>query len=333
MAFMYATVITASGALAWREVDDPVPGHSDALVEIHATALNRADLSQRAGQYPPPEGESDVLGLEMAGVLLSVPDGDHGWSVGDPVCALLPGGGYAERARVPVRMLMGVPRGWSMTDAAAMPEVFYTAYLNLVIEGSLARGERVLVHGGASGVGTAAIQVARHLGCAVAATAGRAEKLRACERLGAELVVDYTEVDFFEVVRAAWGSVDVVLDMVGSETFSRNLELLDVGGRMIVIATLSGQKATIDLRTLMARRARIVGSTLRNRPIAEKIALRDAVVAELWEAFESGAVRSVIDRVLPIAEVEAAHDRMRANENIGKIVLSVRDDDAEVEAR
>jgi putative PIG3 family NAD(P)H quinone oxidoreductase len=324
MASMQAVIITPDGALAWREVDDPVTGPHDALVEVHATALNRADLSQRAGHYPPPPGESDVLGLELSGVVRTVPDGDHGWSVGDRVCALVAGGGYAELARVPVEMLMPVPRGWSLAEAAAMPEVFYTAYLNLVIEGALQRGEQVLIHGGASGVGTAAIQVARHRGCEVAATAGTAEKVRVCADLGAELAINYRDVDFAEIVQAAWGGVDVVLDMVGTDTFARNLELLRVGGRCVVIATLSGHKATIDLRTLMARRARVLGSTLRNRPLAEKIALRDAIVADLWPAFESRSVAPVIDRVVAIEEVEAAHARMRANQNVGKIVLSVR---------
>ena len=324
MASMRAVIITPDGALAWREVDDPVAAPHEALVEVHATALNRADLSQRAGHYPPPPGESDVLGLELSGTVRTVPDGDHGWSVGDPVCALVAGGGYAELARVPVEMLMPVPRGWSFAEAAAMPEVFYTAYLNLVIEGALQRGEQVLIHGGASGVGTAAIQVARHRGCEVAATAGTTEKVRACADLGAELAINYRDADFAEIVQAAWGGVDVVLDMVGTDTFARNLELLRVGGRLVVIATLSGHKATIDLRTLMARRARVLGSTLRNRPLAEKIALRDAIVADLWPAFEARSVAPVIDRVVAIEEVEAAHARMRANQNVGKIVLSVR---------
>jgi putative PIG3 family NAD(P)H quinone oxidoreductase len=325
MTAMRAVIVTRGGDLEWAEVPDPVPHAGEAVVDVHATALNRADLSQRSGHYPPPPGESDVLGLELAGVVRSVPEGDHGWSVGDRVCALVPGGGYAEAARVPVSMLMPVPRGWSLAEAAAMPEVFYTAYLNLVIECALQPGERVLVHGGASGVGTAAIQVARHRGCQVAATAGTAEKVAVCRGLGAEIAINYREADFGEALREAWGGVDVVLDMVGTDAFSRNLEALNVGGRLCVIATLSGHKATIDLRTLMARRARVIGSTLRNRPLAEKAALRDSVVADLWPAFEDGTVAPVIDRIVPISEVEAEHARMRANENVGKIVLRVRD--------
>jgi putative PIG3 family NAD(P)H quinone oxidoreductase len=325
MAGMYAITVRPGGALAWSEVADPVAGAADALVEIHATALNRADLSQRAGQYPPPPGESEVLGLEMAGIVRHVPAGDGRWAVGDRVCALLPGGGYAELARVPIDMLMPVPRGWSLAQAAAMPEVFYTAYLTLVVEAGLQRGERVLIHGGASGVGTAAIQVARHRGCAVAATVGTPAKAAVCRDLGAELTVVYHDADFAEVFRRAFdGGVDVILDPVGADTFGRGLELLRIGGRLVVIATLSGARTTIDLRTLMAHRARVIGSTLRNRSLEEKVALRDAVVDDLWPAFEDGTMAPVIDRVVAIADTEAAHARMRANENIGKIVLEVR---------
>jgi putative PIG3 family NAD(P)H quinone oxidoreductase len=327
MPAMKAMLVTDAGDLVWSDAPDPIPGPRDAIVEIVATALNRADLSQRAGQYPPPPGESDVLGLELAGIVRALPEGERRFAVGDRVCALVPGGGYAELARVPVDMLMPVPRAWTWTQAAAMPEVFFTAYLNLVLEASLVEGERVLVHGGASGVGTAAIQVARHRGCAVAATAGSAEKLRLCRELGAEVVVHYRETDFAEVVGQAFaGGVDVILDMVGADTFVRNLELLRTGGRLIVIATLSGKTASIDLRTLMARRARIVGSTLRHRPLQEKIALRDEIVRDLFPAFEAGRIAPVIDSVVPIHDVAAAHERMRANENAGKIVLTVRDD-------
>jgi NADPH:quinone reductase-like Zn-dependent oxidoreductase len=213
-----------------------------------------------------------------------------------------------------------------LLQAAAMPEVFYTAYLDLVVEASLAPGERLLVHGGASGVGTAAIQLARERGCAVAATAGTPEKVGVCRDLGAEVAVNYKEQDFAEVVAAAFPEgVDVVLDMVGADTFARNLELMRTGGRLVVIATLSGRSATIDLRTLMARRARIIGSTLRHRPLAEKVALRDAVVRDLYPSFEAGRITPVIDCVLPLDAAEEAHARMRANENIGKIVLRVRE--------
>jgi putative PIG3 family NAD(P)H quinone oxidoreductase len=321
---MFAVIVAPDGALEWRTTDDPLPGTGEALVEVHATALNRADLAQRAGQYPPPPGASDVLGLELAGVIRSLPPGEHGWRVGDRVCALVTGGGYAELACVPVGLLMPVPTGWSFATAAAVPEVFFTSYLNLVLEAALQPGERVLVHGGASGVGTAAIQIARWRGCPVAATAGSAAKVAVCRSLGAELAIDYRQTDFAAAVADAFGGVDVVLDMVGSDTFARNLALLRVGGRMVVIATLSGANATIDLRALMARRARIIGSTLRNRPLAEKVALRDAVVADLWPAFDRGDMAPVIDVVMPIERVEEAHARMRSNANVGKIVLLVR---------
>jgi len=322
---MRAVVVTPDGGLAWRDVGDPVAGPGDAIVEVHATALNRADLAQRAGSYPPPPGESEVLGLELAGVIRELPPGETRWRIGDRVCALVAGGGYAERARVPLGLLMPVPAGWSLARAAAVPEVFFTAYLNLIVEAGLRPGERVLVHGGASGVGTAAIQVARWRGCRVAATAGTTEKVALCRRLGAELVVDYRADDFAPAVADAFGGVDVVLDMVGADTFVRNLDLLRAGGRLVIIATLSGATATIDLRALMARRARVIGSTLRNRPLPEKVALRDAVVRDLWPEFASGALAPVIDRVVPVADVEAAHARMRANQNAGKIVLAIRE--------
>lgn len=321
---MNAMIVTSAGDLDWRRVPDPIAGPGDAIVAVRATALNRADLAQRSGNYPPPAGESDVLGLELAGTLTHVPAGDHDFAVGDPVCALVAGGGYAELARVPLGMLMRLPRGWSFVEAAAMPEVYSTAYLNLVLEAELRARERVVIHGGASGVGTAAIQVAKAWGCDVAATAGSAEKTAICLAQGADVAIDYTKQDFAEEIGAVFeGGVDVVLDMVGAEYFGRNLDLLRVGGRLVIIATLSGAKATIDLRELMARRARIVGSTLRNRPLEEKVSLRDALVRDLFPRFEEGTMAPVIDAVVPIGDAEDAHARMRANENAGKIVLVV----------
>ena len=328
MPIMNAILVEDDGSLAWAPTPDPATGPEDVLVEVVATAQNRADLSQRAGRYPPPAGASQVLGLEMAGIVRQVGAAVDAWAVGDRVCALLPGGGYAELAAVPAPMLLPVPRGWSLLEAAAMPEAFFTAFLNLFLEASLVEGETVLIHGGASGVGTAAIQLARHAGCTVLATAGEERKVQACRQLGATLAVDYRTRNFAEAVRMHVGSdgVDVILDIVGAEYFDRNLDLLATGGRLVSIATLGGREVTLDLRRLMAKRATLKGSTLRARPLAEKIRIRDAFVDRFWSALEDGRVRPVIDRVIPVEDVEAGHEAMRRNENVGKIVLQVRDE-------
>lgn len=323
---MKAIQVRPDGSLAWDDAPAPTHGPEDVLVDVHATALNRADLSQRAGKYPPPPGASAILGLEMAGVIRAVGHDVSGWSPGDAVCALLPGGGYAEQAAVPAPMLMPVPVGWTMAEAAAMPETFYTAFLNLFLEARLAAGETVLIHGGASGVGTSAIQLAREAGCRVLATAGEPRKVERCRELGAELAVNYRERDFAEAVRDHVGGegVDVILDMVGADYLERNVNLLATGGRLVFIATLSGREGAVDIRALMAKRAMLKGSTLRPRPLAEKIRIRDAFVARFWTALQDGRVRPVIDRVLPIERADEAHAAMRAFENVGKIVLEVR---------
>ena len=328
---MKAIVVGEGGELAYREVPEPSLRPGEVMVDVHATALNRADLSQRAGHYPPPEGESEILGLEMAGVVREVPRGVTGVHAGDRVCALLPGGGYAERVAVPAGMLMPVPEGWSFAQAAALPEAAFTAFLNLFLEANLRAGERVLVHGGASGVGSAAIQQAVLAGASVFATAGTEPKVEACTALGAELAIDYRHRDFAEAVRAHVGAapdagcVDVVLDMVGEAYFERNLDLLRVGGRMVFIASLSGRKATFDIRTLMAKRATLKGSTLRSRPPAEKVRIREAFEERFGQALAEGRLDPVVDSVVPIERVEEAHERMLANRNIGKIVLLVRE--------
>jgi putative PIG3 family NAD(P)H quinone oxidoreductase len=309
--------------LRWAEVAAPTPQNGEVLVDVYATAVNRADLAQRTGHYPPPPGASEILGLELAGVIAAVTPGVTGWQVGDRVCALLSGGGYAEQAVVPQGLLMPIPKGWSLVQAAAMPEVFFTAFLNLS-EARLEPGETVLIHGGASGVGTAAIQLARQAGCRVLATAGSAAKIAACYRLGVELAVNYREADFGEVIAEQVGGVDVVLDMVGAGYLPRNIKLLNTGGRLIFIATLGGSRAEIDIRELMRKRLLLKGSTLRARPLAEKIALKEAFMARFWPVIESGEVAPVIDRVLPITEAEAAHALLRRNENIGKVALLIR---------
>ena len=323
---MNAILVRPDGSLTWAETAAPTHGPEEVLVDVHATALNRADLSQRAGRYPPPPGASEILGLEMAGVIRAVGAEVEGWSPGDAVCALLPGGGYAEQVVVPAPMLMPVPAGWSMAEAAAMPETFYTAFLNLFLEARLAAGETVLVQGGASGVGTSAIQLAREAGCRVLTTAGEPRKVERCRALGAELAVNYRERDFAEAVRNHVGAagVDVILDMVGGAYLERHVDLLATSGRLVFISTLEGTSGTLDIRALMAKRAMLKGSTLRARPLAEKIRIRDAFVERFWDALESGRVRPVIDRVVPIDRAEEAHEAMRSFEHVGKVVLAVR---------
>jgi tumor protein p53-inducible protein 3 len=339
-----AIVVGEGGAgapLRWADVPDPDVGPGEVLVEVHATALNRADLMQRAGRYPPPPGASAVLGLEMAGRIRSLGGGVEGWEVGDRVAALLPGGGYAELACVPARLLMTVPDRLSLVEAAAVPEVFFTAYSALFLEGRAAAGEVVLVHAGASGVGTAAIQLARRAGCRVFVTAGGAEKCAACRALGAELAVDRFAEDFEEAVRAHLGDevvrghvgpggasgpggVDVIVDMVGRDYFERNLRLLNVLGRLVFVAAQSGADVPLSIYSLTSKRLSLVGATLRARPLAEKIALRDAFLERFGADLAAGRIAPVIDRTFPIEEAEEAHEYMAANRNIGKVVLVVQ---------
>lgn len=320
-------IVVAEGEgrpLAWQEVPEPVLGEGEVLVEVRATAVNRADLAQRAGRYPPPPGASEILGLELAGVVRALGPGVTGWQEGDAVCALVAGGSYAELAAVPAGLLMPLPQGWSFEEAAAMPEVFFTAYLNLFLEAGLEPSERVLIHGGASGVGTAAIQLAREVGCEVYATAGTAEKVAACERLGA-VAVNYRQADFAEAIRERTNGegIDVVLDIVGASYLARNLALLRTNGRLVFIATLGGRKAELDIGMLMAKRLMLKGSTLRARPLDEKVRIKEAFMKQFWKALEAGRVRPVLDRRYSIQEAEAAHAYMRENQNIGKLVLSV----------
>ena len=322
---MKAIVVQEDHSLRWQDVPDPACGPDEALVEVHYTALNRADLAQRAGKYPPPPGTSEILGLECSGTVARLPAGYGGpWRQGDQVCALLSGGGYAELACVPLEMLMPVPQGWTLAEAAAMPEVFFTAYLNLFLEAGLRAGERVLIHGGASGVGTAAIQLAKAAGCTVYATAGREDKVAFCRKLGADVAVNYREQDFAEVIREHADGVEVILDMVGAEYFARNLALLATGGRLVFIATLSGSKTELDIRQLMGKRATLKGSTLRARPLEEKVRLKESFMARFWGDVQVGRIKPVVDEVYPVTEAEAAQAQMQRNENIGKLLLRVR---------
>ncbi len=312
--------------LVWQETDDPTCRSGEVLVDIHATSLNRADLMQRAGHYPPPAGASDILGLDMAGEVARLGDDVTGWAVGDRVCALLAGGGYAERVAVPHQMLMPIPNGWTFEQAAAIPEVFLTAFVNVFVEAAFQPGETVLMHGGASGVGTAAIQMVREAGGRMIVTASTEDKIARCTELGADLAINYKKDDFVERVRAFTGGegVDVIIDMVGAAYLERNLSLLNLKGRLVFISTLSGGQVDIDLRALMGRRLRLIGSVLRSRSLNEKVAIKEQFMERFWPLVETGAIKPVIDSVFPIEEANQAHRRMAENKNIGKIILKVK---------
>ncbi len=307
-----------------QEVSDPVCGAFEVVVEIRATAVNRADLLQRRGLYPPPSGASPYMGLEMAGVVSALGEGVSNWHVGDRVCALLSGGGYAEKVAVPQDLLMRLPDGWTFEQAAAIPEVFYTAFVNLFMEGDLKPGETVLIHGGASGVGTAAIQLAHHAGCRVLVTAGRDDKVARCLQLGAHVGINYKVGDFFEAVReASPEGVDVILDIAAADYLDRNLKLLKRGGRLVIIAVFTGTEAQINLGLMLRNRLRLIGSVLRSRSLDEKVAIKHAFEERFWPLLVNGTIQPVIDTVLPIVEVEKAHEMLKNNQNIGKVVLQV----------
>jgi putative PIG3 family NAD(P)H quinone oxidoreductase len=312
--------------LVWQESADPTYSPDEVLVDIHATALNRADLHQRAGGYPPPPGAPDIIGLEMAGVIAALGSHVRNWHVGDRVCALLGGGGYAEKVAVHQSQLIPIPNGWSFEEAACLPETYLTAFVNLFMEARLQPGEVALVHGGASGVGTAAIQILHNLGHMVITTAGSDEKAEACRKLGADLAINYRNEDFVEAVRdfTKGQGVDVIMDMVGASYFERNFELLKVRGRLVFIATLGGNQINLDIGKLMRKRARLIGSVLRPRSLEEKQEIKESFMNRCWPLIQRGVIRPVIDSVYPIADANAAHAHMASNENIGKIVLKVR---------
>ena len=302
---------------------DPEPQPHEVLVRVHATAVNRADLMQRRGGYDPPPGAPPYLGLEMAGVVASVGPRAQGFAAGDRVCSILPGGGYAEAVAADPRYLMPLPEALSFAEGGGLPEVFLTAYVNLFMEAELAAGETVLIHGGASGVGTAAIQLARRAGATVCVTARSAAKLAACRKLGAQVTANHATEDWVEVVGAA-GGVDVILDCVGGEYLARNLELLRLRGRLVCIATLGGNTAELRIGDLMRKRLRIIGSVLRPRSAEEKAAISAGFQRDFGAAVAAREILPVIHRVLPVQQAEQAHALVEGYENIGKVVLTVR---------
>lgn len=311
--------------LVWEEVADLAAGPGELLVDVRATAVNRADLAQARGNYPPPPGASEILGLEMAGVVAELGEGVEDWKVGDRVCALLPGGGYAEQVSVPAGMLMPIPDHWSFADAAAIPEVWMTAYLNLFVEGRLQPGESVLIHAAASGVGTAAIQLVTEAGGRAFATAGSDEKLTRCRALGATVTVNRKTDDFLDIVLEATdgAGVDLILDPVGAAYLERNIKALARFGRLIQIGLLSGSKAELDLGQVMGKRLTLKGSTLRTRPVAEKIDITRGIERDVWPKLVNGTFQPIVDIVFPIADAQAAHDYVAADRNVGKVILEV----------
>ena len=308
------------------ERPQPAIGPDDVLIKVAAAGVNRPDVSQRQGRYPPPPGASDLPGLEVAGVVEAVGSSVSQFRLGDQVCALVAGGGYAEYCAAPALQCLPVPRNVSLVEAAAIPETTFTVWTNVFDRGRLAAGETLLVHGGSSGIGTTAIQLAAARGSRVYATAGSADKCAACEGLGATKAFNYREADFVAGVREATGGrgVDVILDIIGGEYVARNLDALAVDGRLVQIGLQGGVKAEISLAPILQRRLTLTGSTLRPRSAAEKGVIAQAVRREVWPLFESGAVKVIVHKTFPLRDAAAAHRLMESSEHIGKLVLLVQ---------
>jgi putative PIG3 family NAD(P)H quinone oxidoreductase len=303
----------------------PAPGAGEVLIKVAAAGVNRPDVMQRRGRYPPPPGASDIPGLEVAGTIEAIGSGVSQWTRGDRVCALLAGGGYADHCVAPAPQCLPIPSRLDMVAAAALPETYFTVWTNLFERGRLSAGDAVLIHGGSSGIGTTAIQLARAFGARVFATAGSAEKCAACERIGAERCINYKTEDFVAVVRelTRGTGVNVVLDMVGADYFARNLESLAVEGRLVEIATLQGTKTELNIPVLMQRRLTITGSTLRIRSVEQKGAIADALRKHVWPLLESGTVAPVVHATFPLRDAAAAHRVMESGAHVGKLVLVV----------
>ncbi|WP_148573421.1 NAD(P)H-quinone oxidoreductase [Nocardioides caldifontis] len=311
-------------ALILSDHPDPEPGPGEVVVDVVASAVNRADLLQRQGFYPPPKGASDVLGLECSGRVSAVGPDVERWSVGDEVCALLAGGGYAEKVLVPAGQLMPVPDGVDLVTAAALPEVACTVWSNVFMVAGLRPGETFLVHGGAGGIGTFAIQLAKASGARVAATAGSAEKLEVCRSLGADVAIHYREQDFVEELKGATDGhgADVVLDNMGAKYLGRNLDVLATEGRLVIIGMQGGTKGELDIAKLLGKRGAVIATTLRSRPTEEKAAICAAVAEHVWPLVSSGAVEPVVHTSYPLDRAADAHSVVENGESIGKVLLT-----------
>jgi putative PIG3 family NAD(P)H quinone oxidoreductase len=303
----------------------PKPGAGEVLIAVAAAGINRPDVMQRQGKYPPPPGASDIPGLEVAGTVAAVGEGVAEFRAGDAVCALVSGGGYAEHCVAPVPQCLPVPKGLSMVEAAALPETYFTVWTNVFQRGHLKSGETILVHGGSSGIGTTAIQLAKAFGARVFATAGSAEKCKACESIGADRANNYKSEDFVAVVEQATGGkgIELVLDMVGGSYFERNLKCLAVDGRHVSIATQQGAKTELNILAVMQKRLWLTGSTLRPRSVAEKGTIARELRERVWPLLEAGIARPVIYKTFPLADAAKAHALMESSEHVGKIVLTV----------
>ncbi len=310
--------------LSLHDAPTPKPGAGEVLIKVAAAGLNHADLAQAKGMYPPPPGASDILGMEVSGTIAEVGANADGWSTGDKVCALLPGGGYAQYAVASTKCLLPVPDNVALADAAALPEVHFTVWTNLMDSARLKDGESVLIHGGTSGIGTAAIQLCIALGHRVFSTAASKEKCAAITALGAH-AINYKEQDFVEIVRQATDNkgVDVVLDMVGGDYIQRNMSAAAVWGRIVNIAYMSGMQATVNFAPMLMKRLSLLATTLRARTPAEKGEIRDALLREVWPLIEAGTIKPIVDRTFPLAEAQAAHARMKGSAHIGKLLLTV----------
>jgi putative PIG3 family NAD(P)H quinone oxidoreductase len=326
---MHAVVISEPGdpeVLQWTEVADPRPGPGEVLVEVAAAGVNRADLMQRQGLYPPPAGAPPYPGLECSGTVAALGDGVSGWQVGDQVCALLSGGGYAEQVAVPAGQLLPIPASTTLIEAAALPETACTVYSNVFLTARIAPGETLLVHGGGSGIGTMAIQLGKQAGARVAVTAGSQEKLDACRALGADITINYREEDFVDSLMAATDGhgADVILDIVGAAYLARNIAALAPDGRIANIGMQRGRTAELDFGALMAKRAAISSTSLRARPKEQKASIVAAVTEHVWPAVDAGLIRPVIDTELPMQEAAQAHRIMADSTHTGKILLRAK---------
>lgn len=308
----------------------PHPGPGEVLIRVTAAGVNRPDCLQRQGKYMPPPGASDLPGLEVAGTVVSLGEGVSDWHINDPVCALLTGGGYAQYCIAPAAQCLAVPKGLDMIQAAVLPETFFTVWTNVFERGRLQAGESFLVHGGASGIGTTAIQLARAFGARVFTTVGSAEKAKACKALGAEQVIQYHQEDFVQVVRDATEGrgVDLILDMVGGDYIQRNFAALAVEGRLVQIAFIRGARVELNLAPLMMKRLTFTGSTLRARSVEQKALIARGLRKHVWPLLEAGTVRPVIDRVFPLEQAAEAHRLMESDRHIGKLVLQVEPADS-----